>query len=448
MQRLKLGVLILFALFGVWLLFTEHGLDRTAHANSAGPPAGYSRAPGEEPDACAECHLLTDAGSGTIRVEAPQSYVPGQSYQVTVRHTNADPTRVRWGFQLTALDESEQRAGHLEPLDGFTQVLNNQGPFPARQYIEHTSAGTFPGRTGGAAWTFRWTAPATNVGVVSFYAAGNHANGDQNTSGDYIYFTFASTAFQPPSPNPIDETAFFVRQQYLDFLNREPDASGLNFWTNEIEGCGANAQCREVKRINVSAAFFLSIEFQETGYLVYRLYVESFDRQPRHAEFMADVQEIGRGVVVGQGDWEEQLAANRRSFADAWVARAAFRAAYDQLSNREYVDKLYANARLTASASERDSLVSALDSGAKTRARVLLDVAESASFKTAELNRAFVLMEYFGYLRRNPDDPPDNNFSGYDFWLGKLNEFGGNFVRAEMVKAFINSDEYRKRFGQ
>jgi hypothetical protein len=63
-----------------------------------------------------------------------------------------------------------------------------------------------------------------------------------------------------PTTNPIDGASFFVRQHYLDFLNREPDPAGLAFWTNEITSCGGNAQCIEIKRINVSAAFFLSID--------------------------------------------------------------------------------------------------------------------------------------------------------------------------------------------
>ncbi len=131
----------------------------------------------------------------------PPTYVPGQTYDITVRHTNTDQTRVRWGFQLTALDASDEKAGHLAPLDELTQVLDNQGPFPNRQYIEHTSQGTFFGQQNGAAWTFRWTAPATDVGPVTFYAAGNQANGDGNTSGDNIYFTFAASTFTPPAPD-------------------------------------------------------------------------------------------------------------------------------------------------------------------------------------------------------------------------------------------------------
>jgi glucose/arabinose dehydrogenase len=252
----------------------------------------------------------------------------------------------------------------------------------------------------------------------------------------------------PPASNPIDASAFFVRQHYVDFLNREPDAEGLAFWTGEIEQCGADAQCREVKRINVSAAFFLSIEFQETGFLVHRLYTESFARRPRFAEFLADTQEMGRGIVVGQGDWRAQLAARRQAFADAWVARPDFRADFDGLSNLNYVSLLFQRALVTPPAAERAALVAALDAGAKTRAQVLLDVAENANFKQQEFNRAFVLMEYFGYLRRNPDDPPDGDLGGYFFWLAKLSEFNGDYVGAEMVKAFLSSTEYRSRFGQ
>ncbi|HXI61233.1 MAG TPA: hypothetical protein VNF70_00935, partial [Pyrinomonadaceae bacterium] len=81
------------------------------------------------------------------------------------------------------------------------------------------------------------------------------------------------------------------------------------------------------------------------------------------------------------------------------------------------------------------------------RADVLMKVAENQTLQQKEFNRAFVLMEYFGYLRRNPDDAPDANFVGYNFWLNKLNQFNGDYIGAEMVKAFIASSEYRQRFG-
>ncbi len=171
------------------------------HAFSAGPPAGYTGAPQEEPEACAECHVPPDAGTGKIFITAPQTYVPGQTYPITVTHQNIDPTRLRWGFQLTVLDTaSDEKAGELQSINGLTQVLNNAGPGSARQYIEHTAAGTFVGQQNGASWTFNWTAPATDVGPVTFYAAGNHANNDGNTSGDYIYRTFVVSA--PASSTP------------------------------------------------------------------------------------------------------------------------------------------------------------------------------------------------------------------------------------------------------
>ncbi len=257
------------------------------------------------------------------------------------------------------------------------------------------------------------------------------------------------------SANPIDDSGRFVRQHYHDFLNREPDAPGLQFWADQIESCGADAQCREDKRINVSAAFFLSIEFQETGYLVYRLNKAAFGNlagKPAPvtlAEFLPDTRSIGQGVVVGVTGWEQQLENNKQAFADEFVARARFRSVYPVTTTPEqYVDALNANAGGVLSQSERDSLVSDLTNGVKTRAQVLRAVAENPVLVRRESNPAFVLMQYFGYLRRDPDSAPDTNFDGYSFWLSKLNQFNGNFVQAEMVKAFISSIEYRQRFGQ
>ena len=113
----------------------------------------------------------------------------------------------------------------------------------------------------------------------------------------------------------------------------------------------------------------------------------------------------------------------------------------------QFVDTLNSNAGNPLSATERNQLVSELSTNAKTRAQVLRAVAEDPDLNSAEFHRAFVLMQYFGYLRRNPNDAPDSDYSGYDFWLTKLNQFNGNFVNAEMVKAFITSGEYRQRFG-
>ena len=256
--------------------------------------------------------------------------------------------------------------------------------------------------------------------------------------------------------NPIDVAQFFVRQHYVDFLNREPDASGLSFWTNEITQCGADAACTDLKRINVSGAFFLSIEFQETGYLVYRMYKSGFGNLAgapvpvRLNEFLRDTQQIGQGVQVGVGNWQAQLEANKQAFALRFVQRPEFLTAFPgSLTADQVVTQLDTNAGGVLSAAEKANLVAVLGStpaDVANRASVLRSVAEDANLKSAEFNKAFVLMQYFGYLRRNPNDAPDSDFSGYNFWLGKLNQFNGNFVNAEMVKAFITSIEYRQRF--
>jgi hypothetical protein len=114
----------------------------------------------------------------------------------------------------------------------------------------------------------------------------------------------------------------------------------------------------------------------------------------------------------------------------------------------QLVDALNANAGNPLSSAERNQLVNELATNVKTRAQVLRTIAEHSNLVSAESNRAFVLMQYFGYLRRNPNDPQDSDYTGYDFWLTKLNQFNGNFVNAEMVKAFSTSTEYRARFGQ
>ena len=263
--------------------------------------------------------------------------------------------------------------------------------------------------------------------------------------------TLTITDNDPPTAgaNPIDDSTFFVRQHYLDFLNREPDAGGLQFWTNNIESCGANQQCREVRRIDTSAAFFLSIEFQETGVLVYLLHKAATGNMPRFHDFMEDTQQAGRDVVVGVGAWQAQLEANKRALVNDFVTRPSFFAQYPTgQTPAQYVDALNANTGGVLTAAERDALVGGLTAGTETRATALRKIAENAEFRRVEFNNAFVLMQYFGYLRRNANDPPDTNFDGFNFWLAKLNQFNGNYVDAEMVKAFIASIEYRQRFGQ
>jgi Calx-beta domain/CHRD domain/Subtilase family len=429
-----------------------------------------------------------------------------------------------------------------------------------------------------------------------------------------------------PATNPIDDSTNFVRQHYHDFLNREPDGPGLAFWVNNIESCGANAACREVKRIDTSASFFLSTEFQQTGFLSYRTHAAAFGTSRvistvplTQQEFLADTQQLGKGVIIGNPGADAQLEANKVAYFNQFVTRPEFVTKYPAgLTNDQYVDNLLAsaglspsqvrlflvnltndqevppanptktvggvrpasfgNARFQFNAAQtamtmtvtisnidvlpsfsflqgqsadgnddlvaahihagptvapgvngpvvwgffgvpfndnnprdlvfsptpggvgatftakwdapegngttllaqlanlragrayinfhtvqfgggeirgnfpaedtfRNSLIAGLNAGTETRATVLRKVAEQEELGLREFNRAFVLMQYFGYLRRNPNDPPDADFSGYAFWLNKLNTFNGDFRAAEMVKAFITSIEYRQRFG-
>jgi len=239
--------------------------------------------------------------------------------------------------------------------------------------------------------------------------------------------------------NPAAVTGFFVRQHYVDFLNREPDDSGLAFWTGEIAKCGGDAQCTQATRVNVSAAFFLSIEFQETGFLIHRLNRLSYGRMPLMSELQADATELARGVIVGATNWSQKLEANKVAFYREWVKRREFGAKYNGLTNAQYVDAIINSGGVLVSPEERSSWVAMLDSG-KGRDSVLRQVAERKEFVQSETVPAFVMMEYMGYLRRDPDA------GGYSFWLDKLNQFKGDYLAAEMVRAFIESVEYNQRF--
>ncbi len=278
--------------------------------------------------------------------------------------------------------------------------------------------------------------------------------------------TIADNDAAPSATNPIDDPTFFVRQQYLDFLNREPDQAGLNFWIGQLNAriaqCpaappDARARCVLRARADISTAFFLSIEFQETGFFIIRLYQEAFGRLPTLREFLEDAQKVREGVVIGQSGARERIEANRREFLTGFVNRDIFRARFDGVSNADFVNALFANAGVagSAEADTRAALINGLNTGAESRATVLLRVADTGAVFNAVYNRAFVLMEYFGYLRRDPDP------AGFAFWLNKLNNASlpgedvrdasvalARIRRAEMVEAFIDSTEYRSRFGQ
>jgi hypothetical protein len=279
-----------------------------------------------------------------------------------------------------------------------------------------------------------------------------------NAGGSYT-LKLQDVTIAQPVPNPIEDTGFFVTQQYLDFLGRNPDRDGLRFWVNEITSCGDDQACIEVKRINDSGAFFLSIEFQQIGYLAYRAHKAAYGNRPNSPvpidlfEFWDARWVLGQGVVVNQTGWQQVLENNKQKFFNNFVQTQRFRSAHPtSLRPAEFVDRLIANTGATPTFNERSDAIAEFSGAASTsdfsaRARSVRRVAELSALGQQEFNRAFVLMQYFGYLRRNPNAAPDGDFSGFNFWLDKLDHFNGDFVQAEMVKAFLQSSEYRGRFG-
>ena len=237
------------------------------------------------------------------------------------------------------------------------------------------------------------------------------------------------------SSNPIDTVPFFVTQQYIDFLGRMPDSVGFQNWVTTLGGCpnggfgeNLNPDC---DRVHVSAGFFLSAEFQGRGYFAYRFYEVALDRRPTYAEFVPDM------AIVGGPQSPESEVLSKQAYTDAWTQRPAFKARYDALSNQAYVDALEVNAEVTVT--NKAALVAALNGGQMTRGEVLRNIVESQAVGDRFFNRAFVAMQYFGYLRRDPDT------IGFQNWLDTLNADPSNF--RHMIFGFLFSTEYRQRFG-
>jgi hypothetical protein len=238
----------------------------------------------------------------------------------------------------------------------------------------------------------------------------------------------------PSSINPIDDTRFFVRQHYLDFLDREPDTDGMNYWTDQIARCGDNAGCLYSRRVGVSAAYFIEAEFQQTGSFVYRLYKTAYGQRPTYAQFTPDRSRLIAGV---------DLASGKQALAELFVNRPEFLQKYPvALNGPQFVDALLKTVQQGSGVdiSNRRSFFIQDYNINLSRARVLRLLAEEEALKAAEYNNAFVLMQYFGYLRRDPEE------GGYLFWLNVLNnKTPGNY--RGMVCAFLTSAEYQQRFG-
>lgn len=241
---------------------------------------------------------------------------------------------------------------------------------------------------------------------------------------------------QGDNVNPLDTAEFFVRQQYVDVLNREPDEAGFNYWSDQILACGDDAACVRQRRVGVASAFFIENEFKQSGVFIYNLYQSALGRRPVYDEYSAD-----RSQVIGG----PTLDAQKGQFAEAFVSRAEFMSRYENnLTADSFVDALLANVQATGIdlSSQRESLISHYTAGTsltESRAFVLRDVSENTAVRVAHYNAAFVEIEYFGYLHRNADA------QGRTFWLNVLNNGDPGNYRG-MVCSFVTSAEYQHRF--
>jgi hypothetical protein len=238
------------------------------------------------------------------------------------------------------------------------------------------------------------------------------------------------------SANPLDTPEYFVRQEYVDILGREPDEAGFNFWSDKIIACGVDAGCLSTQRTDVAAAFFISQEFQVSGSFLYDVYAGALGRKPAYTEYAVDRQQVVGG---------EALDLEKAAFAQSFVQRAEFMTKYQNAVTAEgFVDALLASVQSSGVnlSGERSNLLGAYNGGAdltQSRAAVVRTMADNAAFKQAQYNQAFVLTEYFGYLQRDAEN------GGYTFWVGVLNS-GSNY--RGMVCSFITSTEYQNRFSQ
>ena len=246
------------------------------------------------------------------------------------------------------------------------------------------------------------------------------------------------------TPITIDDSDFYVTQQYIDFLGRFPDSGGFNHWLSELNSCGNNAACIYSRRVGVSAAFFIENEFQRTGSFVYRSFKGGLGRLPDYSEFGPD----RRLVIEGP-----QLEQTKQAYSLAFVQRTEFVNKYSAANNADSFAQALIDTIRTTTATQtspgidltnlKPTMMSEYQTGGAdvnlSRARALRVAIDAAAFTGAEYNRSFVLMQYFGYLRRNPD------LGGFNFWQDVLNNREVNNYRG-MVCAFITSVEYQERF--
>jgi hypothetical protein len=201
-------------------------------------------------------------------------------------------------------------------------------------------------------------------------------------------------------------------------------------------------QPREARSRLGKDPFILLQEFPRTSFFVYRLLKVLTGNMPREDDFMKGMEVVVQGLYFGAQGWESRLETNLQTLIQQSVLTEDFRQRSDRMSNREYVDGLLHNAGSTIDAQSRDEIVKRLDAGLDSRASVLRRIVDDKQFYKAEYNSAFVLVHFFGYLDRNPADPPDHDLNGFYYWRDILDKSGDY---GSISRAFLESDEYKRR---
>lgn len=258
----------------------------------------------------------------------------------------------------------------------------------------------------------------------------------------------------------IADSDFFIQQQYIDFLRRFPEPAGMSFYLNILNGCHPQeTECIKFTRGALSANFFRSPEFQRKGSYVMYLYMVSIGQRP------AEVAELNDPAKVERPNYDEFMAdlgaisvpdddpvlgeQKKVALTNAWMQRTEIKIRYpDSMTAAQFVQKLLDTARVTVP--NQAQLVADLTAGTKTRAQVLRNIAESAAVDDKYYKQAFVTMEYFGYLRRDPEvckgtaNPAQCGFIFHNerFKLTADKDFLENTI----VRGFIESPEYINRF--
>jgi hypothetical protein len=264
----------------------------------------------------------------------------------------------------------------------------------------------------------------------------------ESNSGETAYVPGAITidpGVGTPFSNPVDDSKFFVLQHYKDLLDREPDQGAIDNALAQFSQCGTRSDCLRTRRIDVSASLFFQNELPATGGLLYGLYSAAFGRRPHFSEFESD-----RSSLVGHGADAEK---NKHAFLLAFVQRPEFERKYPaQMKAQEFVEALISSVSQTPGldlSQDKNALNALYDGTSSGRAAILARIIANANLADTHYNQSFVLMQYFTYLRRDPDE------NGYDSWVNVLKSKPTRDPEAarSVICAFLNSTEYQSRFG-